>query len=568
MSSSKPFHVLQPVPTPGGTPSYETLRASILSEFASRVPSDLYLPESILTNPPKDVTLIPATCGLLTPSELAITSSYDAVALAAAIASRKLTAVAVATAFAKRAIIAHQLTCCLMDWFMDEAIERARSLDEHLERTGTTVGPLHGVPISIKEHMPVKGHYTTTGFLDTRVVSPEDCQMVAILRAAGAVFFCKTIQPQGIMHLESVSVYGRVLNPHNIHLSAGGSTGGEAALIAMRGSVLGIGTDIGGSIRGPAGFCGIYGFKPTSYSLPTKDFIVGGFGAELNVMSSTGPMSNSLRDLDLFVRVVKGAKPHLEDPRLVPIPWTGLGTPVGTEGKGPIKIGVLMDDGSITPQPPVRRAIEWAKAQLEEKSGTSFVLKPFAPFQAARAMKNIRKAYWPDGGKSVRAHIAATGEPTFPLTEWILKDANGPGVEMTASEVLQLRVERDEFRTEFAAHWAAQDVDVVLCPMFVGPACEHETAFYWNYTAFWNYVDYPGVVLPTPVRAGKKGSDEGERYEEDWVPLGEEDEHVRELWEAGDFEGAPVNVQLVGRKWYDNELFGVLETVKEALELR
>ncbi|CAP67944.1 uncharacterized protein PODANS_1_18150 [Podospora anserina S mat+] len=559
--SSRPLPVVQRVPLPQGTPEYEALRQKYLSELEASIPDEYYLPQSLIDNPPRDVTPVPRECGILTAEEIDITENYDATALAAAIASKKFSAVAVATAFTKRAAIAHQLTGCLVEYFQGEALERAKALDEHLEKTGKTVGPFHGVPISLKEHMPIKGHYTAVGFLDTRHIDDYDCQMVAILRAAGAVFYCKTNQPQGIMHLETVSPLGRTLNPHNIDLSAGGSTGGEAALLAIRGSILGIGTDIGGSIRGPAGFCGIYGYKSTSYYLPTKDFLVGGFAAELTVLCSTGPMGHSLRDMDLFCSVVKASNPHVEDPALIPIPWTGTATAPKTT---PLKVGIMWNDGAIIPQPPVKRALAWAKEQLETKFPGKFEVKSFVPYQAAEAMVNIRKAYWPDGGNAVRAHLAATGEPMFHLTEWILKDAVSEE-ELPVSKVLEYRVARDVYRQKFVADWNAQDVDVVISPVFVGPACEHETAFYWNYTALWNYLDYPGVVFPTPIKALKKGAED--YAPEDATPLSEQDKHTRELWAKGDFENAPINLQITTRKYHDNELFGALAALQEALAL-
>lgn len=561
--SSNLLPVVSPKAVVSGTPEFEAARTLLLEEFGAKVPPELRLPQELIVNPPKNVTHIPCECGLLSAEELAITEHHDATDLASAIAAQKYTAVAVARAFAKRAIIAHQLTCCLSEWFMDEAVALAQLLDDHLARTGTTVGPLHGVPLSVKEHMPLAGHWSSVGFLDTRVLDGADCQMMAALRAAGAVFYCKTNQPQAIMHLESTSaLWGRVLNPHNVGLSAGGSTGGEAALVAMRGSVLGVGTDIGGSVRGPAGFCGIYGFKATSYTLPQDGFLPDGAGAELNVLCSAGPMCTSLRDMDLFMAVVAASKPYLSDPRLIPIPWTGLSGAGGAASPAPLKIGFMMDDGVIVPQPPVLRALEWAKAKLTAAAAVEgFSVKTFAPYKAAEAMKNIRRAYYPDGGNALKAHLAATGEPMHPLTQWIIKDAEGPDV--TSSGVLEQRLIRDKFRGGFAKHWTTQDVDVVVCPVFVGPACEHESAFYWNYTAFWNYVDCPGVVIPTPIKAGKKGS---EVYASANV-LGEQDKHVRELWAAGDFEGAPVNIQIVARKYHDNELFAALAKMKSALEM-
>ncbi|KHN99009.1 acetamidase [Metarhizium album ARSEF 1941] len=551
--------VVQPVPLPAGTATYEAARLAVLQRFAAAVPKELLLPDRVIQNPPKTVVGVPRQCGLLSEAELDITENYDATALAEAIASKKLTSTAVVTAFAKRAMIAHQLTCCLTEWFMDEAIARAQELDDHLAATGQTVGPLHGVPITIKSHIPIAGHWRDLGYLDTLTKDTKDSQMVAILRSAGAVFYCKTNQPQSLMHLESTSFYGRTLNPHNIKLSAGGSTGGEAALIALRGSVLGVGTDIGGSVRGPCAFCGIYGFKPTSYSLPMKDFLAGGVSAELNVLCSTGPMALTLRDMDLFMAVVIGSKPWIEDPRVIPIPWTGMRTSVGQQVAEKCRIGLMMHDGVIIPQPPVTRALNWAKSRLE-KAG--FQVKLFKPYKVARIMENIRKAYWPAGTKYTDAHHALTGEPKHPLTEWIQREAAPEELLVTA--VLEQRLLRDDMRSEFSLDWENQGVDVILCPAFVGPASSHDTAWYWDYTAMWNYLDCPGVVIPTPIKALKKGEEEYDVKD----ALGVECARVRKLWDEGDFEDAPVNLQLVGRRYHDNELFQALAAAKDALQLR
>ncbi|KAF2251569.1 general amidase-like protein GmdB [Trematosphaeria pertusa] len=540
--------VVQVQSIPKGTREFEEKRAAISRAFSEKVPKEYSLPEDLITNPPTDVSKIPSTCGILTPGELEITENYDAVGLAEAIANQTYTAVAVATAFAKRAIIAHQLTCCLTQWYMKEAIEQAKQLDEYLAKNGKTIGPLHGVP----------GTYSSQGCFSSTVKDEKDSQMVAILRSLGAVFYCKTNQPQSIMHLETTGHYGRTLNPFNITLSAGGSTGGEAALIAMKGSVLGVGTDIGGSIRGPSAFCGIYGFKPTTYTLPMKDFLPTPFSAELNVLCSTGPMCRSLRDMNLFMSGIVGAKPHLLDPRLIPIPWTGLQTPVSK----PLKVGIINNDGFIEPQPPVKRAIAWAKERLSDPKYVEFLqIKDFKPYAAAEAWSKIRRMYWPDGGKMTKDAITSSGEPVLPLTEWIMKDAEPLGM-LTAEDVNQARRGRDNFRCAFAESWQEQDVDVVIGPAFVGPACAHETAFYWTYTSLYNFVDYPGAVFPTPIKAEAK-----EEYAAGYVPLSDACKHVKELWEVSNFEGAPIDLQINARKYHDNELFGALELLKGVLNL-
>lgn len=558
IATSSELPIVTPKGLPQGTPEYEEKRAALLGALAQKVPSKLRLSPELIAKPPLDVSTVPSTCGLLTPEEIDITENYDAFGLAEAIAACKLTAVTVATAFAKRAIIAHQLTCCLTQWFMDDAITQAKELDEYLEKNGRTVGPLHGVPISIKEHMPIAGTHSSQGSFASTVQNEEDCLMVSILRSMGAVFYCKTNQPQIIMHLETSSHYGRTLNPFNINLSAGGSSGGEGALVGMKGSVLGVGTDIGGSIRGPSAFCGIYGFKPTSYILPMKGFLAHAFAAELNVLCSTGPMCRSLRDMEFFTKLVLSSKPHLHDQKLVPIPWTGLATPTTKI----LKIGIIENDGFVDPQPPVKRAIAWAREQLSSpKYADKFQVKTFKPYNASEAWTTIRRTYWPDGGESAKADIQSTGEPVLSLSEWIWKEAKPSGM-LTAEDVNQLRATRDAFRYKFADVWNEQDVDIVIGPAFVGPACAHDTAFYWTYTSLYNYVDYPGVVVPTPIKALAK-----EEYASDYVPLSDECKHVRELWEKGGFEGAPIDLQIVARRYHDNELFGALNALKEVLQL-
>ncbi|KAM0559871.1 hypothetical protein ACHAPJ_003819 [Fusarium lateritium] len=542
---------------PRGTAKFEAKRAALLQSFASKVPEQLRLPLELIRNPPNNVTDIPGACGILSSEELAITEDYDAVSLLEAIANRKHTSVAVARAFCKRAIIAHQLTCCLTQWFMQEAIGQAKLLDEYLDTHGNTVGPLHGLPISIKDHIQVTGTSSSQGCFASVSADDQDSDIVAILRKQGAIVYCKTNQPQSLMHLESDSHWGRVLNPFNVHLSAGGSTGGESALIAMRGSVLGLGTDIGGSIRGPSAFCGIYGFKSTSNTLPTRGYIKGAPPpAVLNVPLSTGPMCRSLRDMDLFMRCVLSEKPHLSDPSVVPLPWTGLKTPYDRR----LKVGIVSDDGFIEPQPPVKRAVAWAKRVLSDIKYEGLVeVKDFKVFGAEEAWDLVRRLYWPDGGQLTKNGILSSGEPIHPLTEWIYKDAEGMH---TAIDLTAMHKRRDDFRLAFAKSWADQDVDVIIGPSFVGPACAHDTAFYWTYTSLYNLVDYPGAVFPTPIKA-----ESGEEYDEGYTPLNDACQHVKQLWEAADFDGAPVNLQVVARRHHDNELFGALRVLKEILGL-
>ena len=539
-----------------GTPEYEAKRLPLFAAISSNIPEEWYLPQELIDNPPKDVSNVPSSCGLLNAQELEITENHDALSLAEAIAARKYTAVTVIKAFIKRAAIAHQLVRCLTQFFPNDALEQAAMLDEHLATTGKPVGPLHGVPVSIKEHMAIAGQSSSFGELSTTFSDDKDCLMVAILREAGAVFYCKTNQPQAIMHMDCSSHFGRTLNPYNIHLTCGGSSGGEGALIAMKGSVLGVGSDIGGSIRAPAAFCGIYGYKPTSNMLPMQGMLRGAMPAELNILAATGPMARSLRDLDLMTRVVLDTDPFLKDPKLIPTVWKGLQDPI----KRRLKVGIIENDGFIDPQPPVKRALAWARKVLSDpKHSNTIEVKEFHQYKAKDAFRKIHRMFVPDGGAGIIEAIESSGEPVLPLTRVLITDKAKMS---NAIEVSDMRFERDSFRMEYAAAWNTQDVDVVIGPCFIGPAAVHDTARFWTYTSFWNFVDYPGLVFPTPIKA-----ELGEKYADNYKPLSDECREVKELWDAGDFEGAPVNLQINARKYHDNQLFGALAVLKDVLNL-
>ena len=145
-----------------------------------------------------DVSNLP-TSGL-TPRQLEIVH-LDATALAEALRNRQYTAVETLEAFCHVASIAQDVTNCLTEVLFDEGLARAQELDQHLEETGHVVGPLHGVPVSIKDHILVKGHDTSTGYIAWAgcTVAEKDAVVVDILRKAGAVIYVKTANPQTLL---------------------------------------------------------------------------------------------------------------------------------------------------------------------------------------------------------------------------------------------------------------------------------------------------------------------------------------------------------------------------------
>ncbi|KAF8270692.1 amidase signature domain-containing protein [Lactarius quietus] len=211
------------------------------------------------------------------------------------------TAAAVLEGYLARAAQAQEATNCLTEVFFEPAREEARKLDAEFAKTGELKGLLHGVPISVKDMIDVKGFDSSIGYTQWTNKPPSKTRLclVAALRAAGAIVIAKTNS--------SNPIWGRTLNPWSAAHTAGGSSGGEGALLGADGAVLGVGTDIGGSIRIPSGYCGIYGFKPghgrISYGGMAGKFLPR-FRSHPRCGGSDGPLG---ADLERMARVLFGA---------------------------------------------------------------------------------------------------------------------------------------------------------------------------------------------------------------------------------------------------------------------
>lgn len=180
-----------------------------------------------------------------------------------------------------------------------------------------------------------------------------------MLRAAGAVFYCKTTMPQTGMALETVSnLWGRTLNPLNTKLSAGGSSGGDAALVAMKGCPMTPSTDMGGSIRVPAAFNGLYAIRPTAERVPKGGMNINTGQDSINL--SCGPVCHSMSDLELLTRIINAHPHNMHDVTCAPVPWRNL-----DELERKLKIGIMKWDGVVMPHPPVLGALEHTRKALE-----------------------------------------------------------------------------------------------------------------------------------------------------------------------------------------------------------
>ncbi|KAJ7450059.1 amidase signature domain-containing protein [Mycena galericulata] len=532
-----------------------------VAERDARIPQSLRLSPSFIAKYPagSDVRSAAEASGLLTELELEITGpANDATAILERIKSKELTSVQIVTAFGKRAAIAHQLLSCSTDFFLDEALVHARELDEYYERTGSLMGPLHGLPISIKDHMDVAGHKSGLGFSGDTANPPATTHgtIAQVLANAGAVFYCKTNLPQSAMHLETYSFWGQVVNPYNTRLTAGGSSGGCSALVAFGGSPLSIGSDIGGSLRSPSAACGLWTLKPTTLRVPRGPVLDG----DDSIVETFGPQCKSLRDVNLWFTAVIGSEPwHLEH-ELVPLPWR-MSTPAAwSSANRPMRIGVMWHDGVVLPQPPIRRALQTLVDAL--KKDPVFKIIDYAPSNHLEASELAHELYFPDGGARVRARAAVNGEPLVPLTEWVI---TRPTVKAhTLEELWELHLRREKLRAQFLAHYQSQNVDVVLCPVGPGPAPLLGTSKYWGYTNVWNFVDYPAAVFPTGLFADPAldGKDSATRT---W--MSEADRENAELYEPEAFAGAPLALQLVSRRFGDETIIQALQEISGVLSL-
>ena len=443
------------------------------------------------------------------------------------------------------------------------------------------IGLLHGLPISVKEMLGMSGLRQTGGYCalwDT--IATADAHVLEVLWKAGAVFHARTTEPQSMMKLECHSnLWGRTLNPWEPRLSSGGSSGGEGALLAMHGSALGVGSDVGGklrvwfqvaqsdrlvvqlqvdnysagSIRVPAAHCGIYGLNPTAFRIPTEGWSSIPPAAD-SVAACIGPMSRCLSDLSLFMKTVIDAQPWLREPSLIPLPWTPFELP-----DRPIRIGIMLHDGVVMPHPPVLRALRNLEAQLHKVAGVE--VDVWVPHAHDEAWAIQSALYFPDGGGTDKEMMARTGEPMLPLTKWMI-DQNPCVKKLSLQELFYWQEEREAYRSEYARLWSEAGVDAILCPVSPGVASRHDESTYWGYTAVWNLLDYPAVVFPVSWVDEEKDEKEGRVNF-----LSGKDEEESAKYDPNTFHGLPIGLQLVCRRFEDEKVLAILEYMEKLVDL-
>lgn len=483
-------------------------------------------------------------------------------------------------AYQAKALEVNKRLNCLVEPVWEAEPEALQCDMEEKEKKGL----LHGIPISIKENYYIQG-YDSTGGMCALVDHParEDGVLLKVLRKQGAVPYVRTNIPQLMMTFECANpIYGVTVNPHNIKRSPGGSSGGEGALLAAGGSILGFGSDIGGSLRIPSQFCGVCCLKPTfgRLSLRTCEEIVHG---QSLVLSTPGPLGRDVDSLVLAMRAVLCPYMFQLDPEVPPIPFRNE----IYESKKKLRIGFYTNDGYLSCIPAVERAMEMAKEALQKKGHT---LVPFQPPRIQYMFTELFiKATFGDGGaKYFELFEEDIYDPTISLMLRAMKlpafvqrviaslmdiftGDRIPGAVIrsmlgvhSVSEWWELSEKISQYKAEFLSAWKASKLDVVICPTFPFPACPTGTVKYVvggaTYTTLYNLINYPAGSLPvTKVTAVD------ETKMKDYPTKRTSEQFIKKYFSAGT-GGLPVSVQCVGLPFQEEMVLRLMKELEDAIK--
>jgi amidase len=387
----------------------------------------------------------------------------------------------------------------------EPALAAARESDRR-RAAGGMLSAIDGVPFSVKDSIEVEGTVCSAGTLGYRNALPstQDATLVARLRAAGAIPIARTNLPDLLFAFESDNlIYGRTNNPYAQDLTSGGSSGGEAALIAACGSPFGLGSDCAGSVRVPAHFCGIASLKPTSGRLARTGHVPPA-GGWMETLWQIGPMARHAADLQTLMPILLG--PDGLDHTVVPMPYA--------QPADSLRIGFFTDNG-IAPCDPetvatVRRAAQ-ALAAVE-----------CTPPGVESSYDLEMKVLGPDGGDGLRQFLKSIGSHrTHPLLDGWLAKLEPYRNETAGAELF-------DFRSRM--HAFLRDYDAILSPVSATPALPHGTSIDdcnfrgFSYTMTYNLTGWPAGV----VRFGTSSS------------------------------GLPIGVQVAAHPWREDVVLSIL----------
>lgn len=407
----------------------------------------------------------------------------------------------------------------------DLALERAKEADAAL-RGGGTIGPLHGVPITMKDAFDTAG-IRSTGATKGRVshVPATNATVVQRLLDAGAILIGKTNTSELTLFYDTDNLlFGKTLNPYDLSRSPGGSSGGSAAIVAAGGSALDVGSDTGGSIRLPAHFCGVAGLKPTAGRVPGTGLIVPG-GVPVAPLTQVGPIARYVEDLALVLPIISGIDGR--DPR---------GTPMDPAGPGAVnierlKIAFYTDNGEVAASSDVAEVVRRCARVL---AACGAEVDEDRPDGLEHARSLFRRFFNTDGGAWARDILDELGTTQVsPYLEWASRGDESR--EAAASAFRSLHDDWCRFRRDMLAFM--RRYDVILAPVHANAALPHgeltsaENSPGFSFSQAYNLTGWPSVV----VRAGTSR------------------------------HGLPIGIQVVAKPWKESVAFAVARRVELAL---
>jgi amidase len=407
----------------------------------------------------------------------------------------------------------------------EQAVAEARAADVALAN-GTARGPLHGVPMTIKDCLDTAGVISTGGTKGRAAFVPaHDATVVARLRAAGAILLGKTNTPELTIAYETDNlIYGRTNNPYDLSRTSGGSSGGSAAIVAAGGSPFDIGSDTGGSLRVPAHCCGTVAIRPTSGRVPRTGLILPPAGV-LDALTQIGPIARYVEDLALILPIIAGVDWH--DPAIVPMK---LENPDQVDLKT-LRVAMHTDNGIVSPTRETVETVQAAAAVLADAGVNVTEARPAGIEQSFDLFLGLFAA---DGGAGIQMLLQMYGTTEVsPALQGVLElvSANPPSSAQFGGLIVQL----DLFRSAMLSF--LEQYDVILCPACAHPAPPHGSSYSpdglrgYSYTQTYNLTGWPAAV----VRCGTSP------------------------------EGLPIGVQIVARPWSEHVALAVAQYLEKAL---
>ena len=439
----------------------------------------------------------------------------SAAELAAAIRAREVSASEVLEAHLAQIARHNPALNAVVTLDIEGARSRAKQADDALAR-GEVWGPLHGVPFTLKDAHATAGMRTTTGFAPLDHVPEQDSTVTARLKAAGGILMGKTnvAEMLGDPAQSDNPIFGRTNNPWDVERTPGGSSGGAAAAVAAGMAAFDTGTDLSGSLRTPAHFCGLFGLKPTEHRVSLAGLIPGlPPPPSVRIMSCIGPIARTVEDLALLYQIIAG--PDGRDTDVAPVP---VGELPALELSG-LRVAVAPTFGGLPVAAEIREAVEALGRQLQSRGAA------------------VEAAKLPD--RDLSQDLMGAGELIGMMVGAFDPSQDGPPT--TLAQYLEALGRRDESLRAWEQFFDAYDV--LICPPSIVAAFPHcETGaplhvdgreeIYWLVSAhstMFNYTGHPAAVLP----------------------------YTR------DRDGMPIGVQLVARRWDDARLLGIARAVAE-----